>query len=87
MRRADKSDIEKYLRYSDFIRECRYKTYPPDTVLHKRHIVPKHVWSDKLISVNDLTNIVYLSVDDHVTAHLLYASAYEEDTFEYIMNM
>lgn len=87
MRRADKSDIEKYLRYSNFIRECRDKLYPPDTVLHKHHIVPKHVWSDKSISVNDLSNIVYLSVDDHVTAHLLYAAAYEEDTFEYIMNM
>jgi hypothetical protein len=87
MNRADKSDLEKYLRYVEFINDCKNKSYPNDIVLHKHHIVPRHLWSDDTMSVNDKSNIVYLSVEDHAIAHTLYADAYESDTLEHIMNM
>lgn len=87
MRRADKSDLKNYLRYSEFINSCKNKIYPNNIVLHKHHIVPKHLWSDYTMNVNDKSNIIYLSVKDHAFAHVLYANAYESDTIEYIMNM
>lgn len=87
MKRADKSDLEKYLRYVEFINNCKNKSYPSDIVLHKHHIVPRHLWTDDTMSVNDKSNLVYLSVEDHAFAHTLYADAYESDTLEHIMNM
>jgi hypothetical protein len=87
MRRATESNVEKYLEYVNFIKECSKKSYSPDLVLHRHHIVPRKLWTDETISVNDPSNIVLLSVEDHVTAHILYANAYDSDTIEHIMNM
>ena len=87
MRKATESNVEKYLEYSNFIKECSSKVYPPDVVLHRHHIVPRKLWDDKDMSVNGPSNLVLLSVEDHVTAHILYANAYDSDTIEHIMNM
>lgn len=45
------------------------------------------MWANTEISVNNITNLVNLSVEDHVTAHILFANCYEKDTYEYISNM
>lgn len=87
MKRATESNVEKYLEYVNFIKECSKKSYSSDLVLHRHHIVPRHIWNDSDSSLNDSSNLIYLSVEDHIHAHILYASAYSEDTREYIMNM
>jgi len=66
---------EKYLncrRYMDFINQCRLKNYDSELVVHKHHIVPKHDGGRK---IPDSINLVRLSVDDHIQAHLI---LYEE---------
>lgn len=80
-------DVEKYLEYARHITKCKEKTYSKDTVLHRHHIIPRHVWSDATTSVHTPSNLVYLSVEDHVLAHTLYAELHDTDTYEYIMNM
>lgn len=87
MKNAIECKLDEYLVYVEFIRECYNKTYPSNLVLHRHHIIPKKMWDDAFGDMNDASNLVLLSVDDHVMAHLLYANVYEPDTKEYIMNM
>ena len=87
MKRATYFNLQNYKIYKNFILECKSKVYNNSLVLHKHHIIPKCMWANDEISVNNSTNIVNLSVEDHVTAHILFANCYECNTYEYIVNM
>lgn len=87
MEKATYFKLLKYDEYLRFIELCRTKTYDTGLVLHNHHIIPKHLWHNEEKSVNNASNLVKLSVNDHIEAHLLLAKCYEEDTYEYISNM
>lgn len=87
MERATYFKLKEYKEYLKFIELCRTKTYDTGLVLHNHHIIPKHLWYNEEKSVNDAGNLVKLSVNDHIEAHLLLAKCYEEDTYEYISNL
>lgn len=57
----------------DFLNQCSKKAYPKEEVLHKHHIIPRHLGGD-----NQKENIILLSVQDHAKAHLLLAECFEE---------
>lgn len=86
MEKATKFDLEKYREYKQFIELCRVKEYDKSLVLHSHHIIPKHLHSN-LGEVNKKNNLIKLSVEDHITAHLMLAECYEENTYEYISNL
>jgi hypothetical protein len=52
--------------YDFFIQLCQSKTYAEGTILERHHILPKHAGGD-----NGESNIILLSVKDHITAHWL----------------
>lgn len=87
MKRATYFNLENYKIYKNFILECKLKVYDNSLVLHKHHIIPKCMWANDEVSVNNATNIVNLSVEDHIKAHILFANCYENDTYEYSANM
>jgi hypothetical protein len=87
MENATHFKLKEYKEYLEFIEKCRTKTYDDGLVLHKHHIIPKHLWANQEISVNNKDNLIKLSVDDHVTAHLMLAECYDENTYECISNL
>lgn len=87
MKHATHFKLKEYKEYLKFIELCRTKTYDTGLVLHNHHIIPKHLWHNEENSVNDASNLVKLSVNDHIEAHLLLAKCYDADTYEYISNM
>jgi hypothetical protein len=86
MKEADRFDLHKYETYKRFIGECRTKEYDCSLVLHKHHIVPKHLWYGEG-SYDVSTNLIELSVEDHITAHLLLAECYEKGTKQNVSNL
>lgn len=74
--------LEPYIIYKKFIDECRCKIYDENLNLQKHHIIPKH-----LNGTDDISNLVMLSIDDHVTAHLLLAECFEESSYEKKANL
>lgn len=87
MKQADHFNLKNYKKYKDYINFCRKKMYPTNIVLHNHHIIPKHLWFDTDKSVNNTDNIIQLSVEDHITAHLMLAECYESDTYQHISNL
>lgn len=87
MKHATFFDLKAYNLYKDFIEYCKKKQYESFLVLHKHHIIPKCLWSNDDASVNGDSNIVMLSVEDHITAHIMLANCYESDTYEHVANM
>lgn len=69
-------------KYKKFINKCKTKKYNKKLVLHRHHVIPKHAWNSI-----DNTEIVSLSVVDHIKAHLLLASCVDEGTYEYNANL
>jgi hypothetical protein len=86
MKKADCFDFDKYREYLKFLEECKTKNYDSKLVLHKHHIIPKHICADELL-LNSDENIVKLSVEDHAKAHLLFAEMYEVGTYEHSSNL
>jgi hypothetical protein len=86
MNNADFFDLDKYIKYLNFIKECRNKKYDSELVLHNHHIIPRHICADSEL-LNSSKNLVKLSVEDHVKAHLLFAEMYDDDTYEHISNL
>lgn len=86
MKMADTFKLKEYCNYLEFINECRNKNYDESLVLHKHHIIPIHMCADSEL-VDSVRNIVKLSVDDHVKAHLLLSEMYEVGTYEYSSNL
>jgi hypothetical protein len=74
--------VKPYRIYVKFIKKCKEKTYNAKLVLHRHHIIPKHIWNSK-----DNKEIVYLSVVDHIKAHLLLANCVDKGTYEYAANL
>jgi hypothetical protein len=87
MKYATHFDLEKYTIYKLFIKKCSNKIYEKDVVLHTHHIIPKHLWMDESLSVNTKSNLVQLSIDDHIQSHLLLAECYEDGTYQSISNL
>lgn len=87
MKHATHFYLEKYKIYKNFIADCKNKQYDNSLVLHEHHIIPKCMWANDEISVNNSANLIKLSVEDHITAHILFANCYEKDTYEYAANM
>lgn len=73
-------DLVKYFEYKNFLHECRNKKYPPDLVLHRHHIVPiSHVKDTTAeFNIDDSKNLVMLSVEDHITAHIMFSDCFDE---------
>jgi hypothetical protein len=86
MKNANSFNVDKYNKYLEFINECKTKNYDSKLVLHKHHIIPKHICADELL-LNSDENIVKLSVEDHANAHLLFAEMYEVGTYEHSSNL
>lgn len=90
MERSAYSEIQALHHYIDFIKECENKIYI-ETKLEKHHIVPKFI----LLKINpkatkrelDENIIVYLSRNEHITAHLLLSKCYIQSTENYIKNI
>jgi len=86
MKKADSFDFNKYVEYINFIEECKLKKYDENLVLHKHHIIPKHLCVDEEL-LNSGKNICLLSVDDHIKAHLYISEMYDDGTYENISNL
>lgn len=67
-------------QYLDFIESCRNKSYDNELVLHSHHIVPRYLDPDS-------SDVIRLSIDDHVQAHIILAECYEKGSKDYISNM
>jgi hypothetical protein len=76
------TDLIKYYEYLEFIDLCRTNKYPHDTVLHKHHIIPRHMGGNNLSK-----NLVLLSVVDHAKAHILFSECFDEGSYESIANI
>jgi hypothetical protein len=87
MENAKYFKLKEYKEYLEFIHSCKTKTYDDNFVLHTHHIIPKHLWADTEKSVNNKDNLIELSVEDHVRAHLLLSMCYDVDTYECISNL
>jgi len=86
MKKADRFNLDEYMKYREFLNECSDKEYDDSLVLHSHHIIPKHLHAVKE-RVNNKSNLIDLSVEDHIKAHLLLANCYEKNTYEYNSNM
>lgn len=87
MKQAYQFNLLNYKKYKEFIEFCKNKIYSKDIVLHEHHIIPKHLWFDMDKSVDNKDNLIQLSVEDHINAHLLLAECYESDTYQHISNL
>lgn len=74
--------IPEYERYKKFLALCKLKEYPINIKKHKHHIIPKFMGGG-----NGRENIVLLSEEDHIKAHLLFSECFEVDSKEYIGNL
>jgi len=61
-----KPNTEHPNAYDLFIAQCRDKIYPEGTITEKHHIKPKHSGG-----TNEPSNLINLSIKDHITAHWL----------------
>jgi len=61
-----KPDTEYTNEYDLFIGQCRDKIYPEGTITEKHHINPKHNGG-----TDEPSNLIELSVKDHIIAHWL----------------
>ena len=79
-------NIHKYDEYKQFIEDCRNTIYDETLVLHSHHIIPKHMWCSEG-NVNSKDNLVDVSVEDHIKAHLMLAGCYEDGSPESNSNL
>jgi len=82
MKRSTFYHLSPFQIYIKFIKKCQNKKYGKDIVLHGHHIIPKHVWN-----VPENKEKIFLSVNDHIKAHLLLAECFEQNSYEYNSNM
>jgi hypothetical protein len=75
--------LDEYYEYRAFIEECKRKEYSGELVLHLHHILPKHLET----GLPDKVNTAYLSVDDHIRAHLLLAECFTKGSYERLANI
>jgi hypothetical protein len=82
MKKSEVVYLEPYLKYKEFILECKGKNYDPSIITHNHHIIPRHIEID-----NRKNNIIKLSVEDHITAHILLSACFEIGSYEYLSNL
>jgi hypothetical protein len=80
MNNSEKMLLDKMDIYLKFINECKNKKYDKNLVLHKHHILPRGIYGET-------KDIVKLSVDDHINAHLLLAECFDYVSNEYNQNL
>lgn len=74
--------VEQYFAYKEFLKECLIKKYDVELVLHKHHIIPKCLGGD-----NSKSNLIKLSVEDHIKAHILLSECFDIGSKEHISNL
>lgn len=63
--------------YNKHIKKCKSKKYKKGTYLEKHHILPRSLGGN-----NDKTNIISLSIEDHILAHyFLWKDSYKSESF------
>lgn len=82
MRRTRESLLEPYYKYRDFIESLRLKEYDQNEVLHEHHIIPIHLDGD---SSSD--NLIKISIEDHIKAHLMLAECFDPGSYENVSNL
>ena len=73
--------INEWYTYKEFLEECKYKIYT-DTVTHLHHIIPKHLGGS-----DEKDNLIKLSIEDHIDAHLKLSKVFPEGSVENIRNL
>lgn len=86
MQNCDYFKFDKYLDYLEFLDMCKTRNYSNDLVLHEHHIIPKSICCDDNL-LNSKRNLINLSVEDHIKAHLMLADIFEEGTYENLVNL
>jgi hypothetical protein len=79
--------LEPYNTYLDFLEECRNKKYAGELVVHKHHIIPRCFFKEDKILGQEYTQLISLSVQDHIQAHLLLAKCFDEESYEQVSNL
>jgi hypothetical protein len=87
MKRTQLLHLEPYNTYLNFLEECRGKKYPEELVLHKHHIIPRCFFKEDATLGQDYQQIISLSVQDHIQAHILLAKCFDEGSYEQISNL
>lgn len=82
MNLSENIDLVKYYEYLDFINLCRSNYYGDDIVLHRHHIIPRHIGGG-----NESKNMILLSVADHARAHILFSQCFDDGSYESISNI
>eukprot|EP01026_Neomeris_dumetosa_P038790 TRINITY_DN3166_c0_g1_i12.p1 TRINITY_DN3166_c0_g1~~TRINITY_DN3166_c0_g1_i12.p1 ORF type:complete len:246 (-),score=21.65 TRINITY_DN3166_c0_g1_i12:1105-1842(-) len=59
-------------KYDKFIEDCRKKKYPEGTYLEIHHIIPRHEGGG-----DEPENLIKLSLEDHLSAHLIRYEVYK----------
>lgn len=78
---ANEMYLEEYYKYKCFINSCKLKEYE-GIKTHKHHIIPKHFDGN-----NNYNNLVKLSIEDHIQAHLLLALCFPAGSKERLSNL
>jgi hypothetical protein len=82
MKMTENSYLGPYYEYLDFINECKNTTYEPNVILHSHHIIPTHLGGS-----NYSSNIVKLSISDHINAHIMLSKCFDAGSSENINNL
>ena len=86
MKYADCYHLTPLRRYKKFLEKCSLKKYSDEIVLHRHHVIPRHIQNISIFC-DEFKLIVKLSVEDHVKAHILLAECFDKGTYEYLANM
>jgi hypothetical protein len=79
--------LEPYYTYLEFLNQCRVKEYPETLVLHKHHVIPSCFFKENKTLQAKYSELVSLSVEDHINAHLLLSKCFDEGSYEQIANL
>jgi len=80
MKKSQVMYVEKMKIYLSFLDTCKNKNYSENEVTHEHHILPKCIYGKTKDTIN-------LSVEDHITAHILLSECFEENTYERNANL
>lgn len=83
MQKTEQVLLEPYRDYLQYLEQCKNKTYDTELVLHKHHIIPTFIHTDK----EYVNKVVILSVEDHIEAHYLMSKCFDEGSYEQIGNL
>lgn len=67
--------------YFEFIESCKNKNYSETTQMHTHHIIPKYLLKstpEESYFCDSKQNLILLSIEDHLTAHEIFANLYPD---------